>query len=173
MLESETFSPIAYFLEPVLATLNYVALRYAHGASGMTGYSGGGWTTTLYAAIDERISRSYPVADTLPIDLREPRDWGDYEQTLPALYRIATYPELYILGSFGEGRGQLQVLNKYDPCCFAGERHRGYEKAVQSRLALLGSGSFAVLLDDTHDKHEISLYALQHILDDFERARAS
>ena len=40
----------------------------------------GGWTTTVYAAIDPRVTRSYPVAGSLPIPLRvDVRDWGDWE----------------------------------------------------------------------------------------------
>lgn len=75
----------------------------------MMGLSGGGWTTVLYAALDPRIMRSYPVAGSWPIYLRfaSPRDWGDYEETIPELYKTVNYLEMYILGSYGEGRKQL------------------------------------------------------------------
>ena len=36
----------------------------------MMGISGGGWTTVLYSAIDDRISQSYSVAGTYPIFMR-------------------------------------------------------------------------------------------------------
>src|SRR5206468_3419492 len=110
------------FLEPVAVALNYIAPRHPFRSISMIGISGGGWTTTLYAAVDPRVSRSYPVAGSLPHYLASdaPQNWGDYEQTLPELYRTANYLELYILGGYGRGRAQLQVLNKYDPCCFNG-----------------------------------------------------
>ena len=36
----------------------------------MIGISGGGWTTTVYPAIDTRISESFSVAGSLPLSLR-------------------------------------------------------------------------------------------------------
>jgi hypothetical protein len=138
----------------------------------MIGLSGGGWTTTLYAALDPRIMRSYPVAGTRPFYLRsEPatsNSWGDYEDTVPELYEISNYLELYIMGSSGEGRKQLQIVNQFDPCCFEGIVYRTYEHEVQSRVELLGAGEFAVYLDSSHLLHQISTEALATILDDLE-----
>jgi hypothetical protein len=150
-------NPISFFMEPITVALNY-AKKYKYDQTHMTGISGGGWTTTLYAAIDPRILHSYPVAGSYPIYLRSDsgRDWGDYEQTLPDIYKIANYPELYIMGSFGEGRRQLQILNKYDSCCFAGIKNRTYETAVMQAVKRLGRGKFEIYLDDTHKDHKIS-----------------
>ena len=36
----------------------------------MIGLSGGGWTTTVAAAIDPRVGLSIPVAGSLPFDMR-------------------------------------------------------------------------------------------------------
>jgi hypothetical protein len=147
----------------------------------MTGVSGGGWTNTIYAALDPRITRSYPVAGSLPLHLREDRkrsntahraaDWGDYEQSIPELYAIANYLELYILSSMGEHRKQLQILNKYDPCCLAGESFRTYENVVNERVRSLGAGSFAVYLDTQNREHSISSNALVTMLDDITTQR--
>ena len=128
--------------------------------------SGGGWTTTLYAAIDPRVRLSIPVAGTLPEFLRAgefhgPRDRGDWEQYYPALYKIAGYLDLYVLGSSGEGRRQRQVLNRYDSCCFAGVRHRTYETHVRAAVAKVGPGAFDVYLDESHRAHLISKDALK------------
>jgi hypothetical protein len=167
-LQMENGHPLKFFLQPVVVVLDY-AQRHAYTATYMMGLSGGGWTTTLYAAIDPRILRSYPVAGTLPIYLRPGYglDWGDYEQTIPEFYTIANYLELYILGSYGEGRKQLQIFNKYDPCCYAGIRYRTYEDIVSKRVRSLGSGRFEVYLDDNRD-HKISDQALELILDDID-----
>lgn len=150
-------NPISFFMEPIAVALNY-AKRYKYEQTHMIGISGGGWTTTIYAAIDPRIVHSYPVAGSYPIYLRSDsgRDWGDYEQTLPDLYKIANYPELYIMGSFGKGRRQVQILNKYDSCCFAGIKYRTYETAVSQAVKRLGTGKFEIYLDDTHKEHKIS-----------------
>ena len=167
LLQPERGHPIKFFLHPVAVVLNY-AQAYNYTATFMLGLSGGGWTTTLYAAIDPRIVRSYPVAGTLPIYLRpgSSRDWGDYEQTIPELYAIANYLELYILGSYGDGRKQLQVLNKFDPCCYAGIRYQTYEDIVKERVRSLGAGSFEVYLDENNREHKISDQTLNVILAD-------
>ncbi|MHC4623157.1 MAG: hypothetical protein ACYS4W_04575 [Planctomycetota bacterium] len=157
-------NPISFFVEPVAVAVNYAG-KFGYDEVNMIGISGGGWTTTLCAAIDARIKHSYPVAGTLPIYLRSDsgRDWGDYEQTLPELYTIANYPELYIMGSFGPGRKQVQILNKYDSCCFAGIKYRTYEKVVKEVVRSLGKGKFETFLDETHKEHKISEEVLKAV----------
>lgn len=157
-------NPMKYFLEPVVVGLNYAA-EYGYTKIHMTGISGGGWTTTLCAGIDPRIAHSYPVAGSLPIYLRSnsKRDWGDYEQTEPNFYRIANYLELYVMGAHGDGRKQIQILNQYDSCCFAGIKYRTYERAVKEVVTQLGPGEFLVFLDETHKEHKISEQALSVI----------
>ena len=174
-LKMKSGHPVQLLLTPVTVCLNHVQPLGYH-AIYMTGVSGGGWTTTIYAALDPRITRSYPVAGSLPLHLREDRDrsnsahrgadWGDYEQTIPELYAIANYLDLYILSSLGEGRKQLQILNKYDPCCLAGESFRSYEGVVNDRVRSLGAGSFAVFLDTKNRHHSISRSALDTMLND-------
>lgn len=160
--------PIKFFVEPIAVALNYVTQEFRYDSIYMIGISGGGWSTTLYSAIDPRISKSYPVAGTYPIYLRSnsARDWTDYEQTLPELYRIANYLELYILGSYGDGRKQLQVINQYDPCCFAGKKYQTYEKQITSLVSRLRKGKFEIYLDDTHGEHKISEHVLRIIMKD-------
>ncbi|MDQ5845912.1 MAG: hypothetical protein M3539_11535 [Acidobacteriota bacterium] len=175
LLEMKSGDPVQLFLTPVAVSLNY-AQRFGYDSVYMTGVSGGGWTTTLYAATDPRITRSYPVAGTLPLHLREDRkrsntahrsaDWGDYEQTIPELYRIANYLELYVLSSYGPQRKQLQILNKYDPCCLAGDASKTYEGVVNQRVHTLGSGEFAVYLNTSQKIHEFSDEALRIIAED-------
>ena len=162
-------APIKYFVEPITVALNY-AEKFNYDEVHMLGISGGGWTTTIYAAVDTRIMQSFPVAGSYPIYLRSQseRDWGDFEQTLPAIYRIANYPELYIMGSYGEARKQIQILNQYDSCCFAGIKFRTYEKAVKDTVADLGKGEFRVFLDRSHKDHKISEKALSFMFAEIE-----
>jgi len=175
LLKMKSGHPVQLFLTPVAVVLNYTQpLGYKHVF--MTGVSGGGWTTTVYAALDPRITRSYPAAGTLPLHLRQdrnrsnsaqrPADWGDYEQTIPELHSIANYLDLYILSSLGGQRKQLQIVNKYDPCCFNGEAFRAYEDVVNERVQSLGGGGFAVFLDTNNRTHSISSDAMNVILDD-------
>jgi hypothetical protein len=93
--------------------------------------------------------------------------FGDYEQRVTGLYRIANYLDLYVMGAAGSNRRQLQILNKYDQCCFFGTEAKLYEPAVQAAVARIGAGgSFEVAIDDTHVEHDLSSHALDLILHD-------
>jgi len=164
-------NPLRFFLDPVLAVVNYLEAQ-GFDRIGMMGLSGGGWTTTVYAAVDERITSSYPVAGSLPHYLKTtPSDagWvfvgaGDYEQTLPGLHPRVSYLDLYVLGSIGAGRRQIQVLNKFDPCCYWGTAFRKYEPVVAERVSRISpNGSFRVFLDDTIRTHDVSQAAFSVI----------
>ena len=157
-----------FFMEPITESLDYVDKEYKFSSYNMVGISGGGWTTVLYSAIDPRISKSYPVAGSAPMYLRfnNPKNMGDYEQMLPRLYETADYLDLYILGSYGEGRGQLQIFNKYDPCCFSGTGFTTYENQIKQEISNLGKGRFDVFLDENNKKHSISEESLKIILND-------
>lgn len=163
LLESDDFSPLSYFLEPVAASLNHaLSVRNVERVA-MVGLSGGGWTTTVYAALDPRITFSAPVAGSLPLFLRAwaPYDsWGDYEQMHPTFVHIAGYLDLYVMGA--AGREQVQILNRPDPCCFSGVRHEVYEEAVAAAARGMG-GTFSVFLDE-NPSHSISEDALERIL---------
>jgi hypothetical protein len=165
----ESGSPIKYFLEPVVVSLNFLRSEYQYEEISMIGISGGGWTATLYAALDPEIRFSFPVAGSLPLYLRYPGYNHDKEQYLPAFYKLSGYPDLYLLGSYGPGRQQVQILIRHDNCCFGENQHntelvgmpwetsvRGYEFNVQAALRRLGSGSFFLYIDETTTRHEIS-----------------
>jgi len=165
-VKPDSGSPIKFFVEPLSVILNYIE-EFNYKDVSMVGISGGGWTTVLYSALDPRISKSYPVAGSLPIYLRDLSfEGGDYEQSLVGLYHVANYLDLYILGSYGEDRGQLQIFNKFDSCCFAGVRYKVYESEIKNVISSLGVGTFGVFLDDTHREHKISEVALSKIIND-------
>ena len=169
-LESEEFSPIIFFVEPIVVSLNYIEKNYDYDEIHMVGISGGGWTTVLSAAIDTRISKSYPVAGSVPMYLRfnNIKNMGDYEQMTPDLYKISGYLDLYILGSVGENRKQLQIFNENDPCCFSGNGFKTYETIVKNSVNSFDSGEFEIILDKNNKKHSISNESLEKILDDME-----
>jgi dienelactone hydrolase len=58
-------SSMKFFVEPVILAINY-AKTLGYKRIVMVGLSGGGWTTTVAAAIDPRIDLSIPVAGSLP-----------------------------------------------------------------------------------------------------------
>ena len=164
-LDTSDFSSIKFFMEPIAVSLNYLDKNYNFSSYNMIGFSGGGWTVTLYSAIDDRISQTYSIAGSVPIYLRSiAENRGDYEQWLPELYQTANYLDLYVMSSYGEDRKFIQIFNKYDSCCFSGEFYKTYETEVKNTLSKLDSGHFDIFLDNTHKTHKISDYALEIVI---------
>jgi len=176
-------SAIKYFLEPTAISLNYLKTRSrnAHFPNyhtfHMTGLSGGGWTTTVYAALDPTIQCSFPVAGTIPLYLRTGGSVGDREQYEATFYSIAGYPDLYILGAQGRGRKQVQILVRRDDCCFGQTQHdaksagldyaeamRDYELRVCNALKEIGRGTFRLEIDETAPSHMISHHSINDVL---------
>ena len=159
-LESSEFSPVKFFIEPIGVSLNYLDENFDFDSYYMMGISGGGWTTVLFSAIDDRISQSYSVAGTVPIFMRsDSKNIGDYEQIIPELYAITNYLELYILNSYGDNRIHVQIFNNNDPCCFSGNFSGIYDHKINERLIKLDKGNFFLYVDDTHNEHKISEYS--------------
>jgi len=167
MLDNENFSSIKFFVEPIFTALDIVEEEYNFNQFHMIGISGGGWTSTIYPAIDDRISKSFSIAGGLPLALRTSfEDKGDYEQVLPEMYRLVNYSEMFVLASNGEDRKYVQIFNKFDPCCYAGEKHEMYSKMIKTKVESLGEGYFESYTDVTHKEHKISNYALKIILEE-------
>jgi hypothetical protein len=167
LLTPESGHPVRYFLEPVMVMVNYLE-KLGSDQIMMIGISGGGWTTTMCGAMDPRILKSFPVAGSLPFylrarDIHNQSTFGDYEQYVPEVYRIANYLDLYILGAFGDNRRQLQILNQYDSCCFDGTGYTTYVDLIKSRMSKIGKGDYDVYLDSSHREHKISDAALEII----------
>ena len=189
-------SSMRYFLDTTLQSINYLSSQQTFAGIDAIGLSGGGWTTTLYAAIDARVERSFPVAASIPLYLRglvvlppqrdaadngvdsipgaECNDVGDVEQNFPPLYEIAGYPDLYVLGAYGAGRRQVQILNRHDSCCFGEDQEadsssydsdlREYELSVRNALQSLGKGNFRLEVDEAAVVHQISRNAIYNII---------
>ena len=163
LLETNYFNPMRLFLDPIQINLNFLDKEYDFKQYSMIGISGGGWTTVVYSAIDERISDSFSVAGSMPFYLRvNDRDIGDYEQTNIDLYEVTNYLELYVLSAYGEKK-HIQIFNKNDPCCFSGNGYETYEFVIKDKISQLGKGNFQIFIDDTHNEHKISDTALEHI----------
>ena len=165
LLETDSFNPMKLFLDPIQINLNFLDKEYDFKRYSMIGLSGGGWTTVVYSAIDERISDSFSVGGSIPFYLRvDSRDMGDYEQTNIELYKNVNYLELYVLSAYGDGRQHIQIFNKNDPCCFSGDGSKTYEFVIKDRISQLGKGDFQIFIDDSHKEHKISENVLGIIL---------
>ena len=159
LLEAKNFHPIQFFLEPVVITLNQIEKDYSFVTYSMMGLSGGGWTTIVVSAVDDRISESYSIAGSFPIWLRsDSRDYGDYEQTIPEFYQIANYEELYFLSAYGDNRRLVLFYNEFDPCCFSGELYNKFPfgDIVKTKISNFNKGNFDVIVDYGQTEHMIS-----------------
>ena len=166
LLEANDFNPMKLFLDPIQINLNFLEKEYNFKQYSMIGLSGGGWTTIVYSAIDERISDSFSVASSMPFYLRvDDRDMGDYEQRNIELYQNVNYLELYVLSAYGDGRKHVQIFNKNDPCCYSGSGYETYELIIKDKMLQLGKGNFQIFIYDTHDEHKISDTAREFILE--------
>jgi len=158
-------NPMQYFIAPIIGMVNYAQDKKFKDIT-MVGISGGGWTTTLCAAVDSRIKQSFPVAGTYPMFIRfekPKKNYGDFEQTWEKLYSKINYLDMYIMGSVGKGRSQLQILNEFDPCCFDGDDHNKYASFISSRVEQFDNGNFDLFVDSSHKEHQISEVALEVI----------
>ena len=164
LIENKNFSPIKFFVEPVIVSINYLEKYHTFDSYHMIGISGGGWTTTLIAALDDRINETFSVAGSYPIFLRsDPKNFGDYEQHHIELYKIANYLDLYVMASVGDDRKFIQIFNMYDPCCFDGTSFQEYENEITEIVNKFDNGYFKIYSDQTHREHIISEHSLEII----------
>ena len=124
LIDTGTGHYIKFFVEPVVASIDAAISLRDYSTITMAGESGGGWTTTLVAAMDSRIDYSISFSGTLPFFARhKSKDLGDVEQFSSAFYRSFSYPKLYELASAAAGKHRVhyQIFNTRDYCCFDGE----------------------------------------------------
>ncbi len=134
--------PLRYFLLPVVALVD--VLQAQGQTVVMTGISGGGWTTTLAAALHPGIRRSVSIAGSIPFPGRmSKRNWGDAEQHDGRIYNVVNYRELYLLAALDAGRFHAQHFNEKDPCCFRGEKDLVFFDDTLKRQRALGAGVLA------------------------------
>ena len=165
LLDPAQGDPIGYFIEPAVRVVNHLAPRYRRIA--MMGYSGGGWSAMMTAALDERVSSSFVIASVYPYFLSSGslEDWSHFESGDPDLYaRTATHLELLTMAAAGPGRQTVQILNRFDPCCYAGRRSETYAPAVRQAVRRLGGGEFRAFVDESERAHTISRWAMDLVL---------
>ena len=160
-------NPLLVFIEPVITGINYFLKEHPDCRDvSMVGLSGGGWTTQIAAALDERIMLSLGVAGSYPLFLRRlyPGAEGDAEQEWPALFvHCASWLDLYVLGGYDPDRRAIQLLNQYDPY-FYGKGYQAYEDLVSRTVQRLGQGRWECVVDSTHKGHIISPWAIREVV---------
>ncbi len=153
------------YFDPLVAGLNALLEEEGYDDVIATGFSGGGWAITVWAAFDPRIRLSYPVAGSYPLYLRKYRSWSTWQETYPAMIAAANYLDMYVMAAAGPGRRQMQVLNQFDGCCYSGVDWQTYEAAVKEAASGLGNG-WDLFVDVSHADHRYSQLAVDRILED-------
>jgi hypothetical protein len=158
-------SPYRFFLEPVVAAINYAIATGRYTNISMMGASGGGWTTLLAAAIDVRIINSASVAGSLPLFLRTGicgnASVGDAEQKsqMGLLYNSISYLDLYIMAANGANRQHLQINNQFDSCCFFGVAYAKYADYLSKLIVKKKLGVYRYELDTSFVGHGYNVSA--------------
>jgi len=168
--QSEDFSPLTFFLDPIIVAASYLLEQSGEPCVAMTGVSTGGWLTTFASALDTRICHSYPVAGSLPayVRLAPPNrpNIGDFEEMPPDVLAIANVLEFYVLAATGKGRTHKLIYNQFDDCCYRGIGVTTFRDPVKAAVAQAGGGDFDVHIDSTFIGHRISPFAAHLILHD-------
>ena len=76
----------------------------------LTGISGGATFVPLYAALDDRVVRSYAIDGLLPNDIATGTWAGDFA-ALPGIRDVASSYTLYLLAGYGAGRRHVHLAN--------------------------------------------------------------
>ena len=161
--------PLRVYFDPVVAGLNYLTKKNDYDNIIAIGFSGGGWVITVLSAFDQRIKLSYPIAGSYPLYLRRFRNWSTWQETYPPLLKIANYLDLYLMATEGKERRQVQVLNKYDGCCYSGVGWTTYASIIKDISMNLEGSGWDIFVDDSHADHKISKDTIKFILNDINK----
>ena len=159
-------SLLRYFLEPAMGSLQWALTQRSYQRIGMAGMSGGGWATTVLAALEPRVQASYAVAGSVPMKYRASPREGDWEQDTPDLLNVAGYSDLYLMG-VAERRRRVHLLyNAEDRCCFKGTHVQRFAPALVKHANEAGYGPLEIKIF-AGSVHDIQPAIADHILADF------
>ncbi len=164
LLKTDTYTPMKLFAQPIIEVVNELD-RMGIDEIDMVGFSGGGWSTTLAAALEPRIRQSISIAGSMPAFILtntkySPQTILDFEQTDGDLYNIANFIELYTLGAMGNGRSQTHIL-LYRGGVFVGRYGFLYGDVIQDFLESCQEcgGEFSIKLYTDASEHDFSKQA--------------
>jgi dienelactone hydrolase len=161
-------SPVGLFLQPLKAVVDDIYRQHGEGAEltvMLMGFSGGGWTSLMYGALDERVHYVVGVAGGMPMSQwvrKRPTRPADFEQLDPQIFGAVRYED--IMPAAGS-RAAFYVYNQHDPCCFALRPDDPFLAYLRDAGAALGK-PIGVYVDTETTRHEVSGAALA-ALDEF------
>lgn len=166
-------TPLRYFLDATHASITYALSQRSYQRVYMAGLSGGGWSTTMMAALDPRIERSYAVSGSVPLANRAPLDGapeGDWEQYGGVRSLGVDYLDLYLMGTVdAAGQPTRRVSLFYsgeDWCCFQEWQANDFSLALVRIAQQDGWGKVRVFIDPQATTHDIHASFADAILSD-------
>ena len=147
---SEEFNPLSYFFEPLAVILNFLDKEYEFKKYHLMGISGGGWTSSVYPAIDQRISTSFSVAGGVPLDYVRSQDKSHWEGD--KFSSVASYYDIYALDTLGE-RKFIQIFNSHDNCCWGKGQDFGFIELVKEKVSKLENSYYDfIVVENSYHK---------------------
>jgi hypothetical protein len=159
-------SLLRYFLEPAMGSLQWALRHRSYLRIGMAGLSGGGWATTVLAALEPSVQVSYAVSGSVPMKYRATPREGDWEQYTSDLLDVADYSDLYLMGTAEQGRRVHLLYNAENGCCFNGTQVQQFAPALVKFANEAGYGPLEVKIFPG-SAHDIQPAIADHILADF------
>lgn len=178
MIAFKKGSYLRFHIEPVVTNINYFVVKHPDcKVIGLTGLSGGGWTSTVAPAIDKRINVAIPVAGSAPGYVVTAYGNGkgydqavDPEQQDKGMRAIADYIDMYTMASVGEGRREIYVNNQFDPEVAPGVHTPQWGPVVArtaegiNKAAGFKADGFSTFTDTTHKQHKISANVQDNVI---------
>ena len=181
-LDRVGYNPLELFLFDKISAIDYLESSYTN--IYMTGNSGGGWTTVLCAAIDERIRISFPNRGAGLKGFKVREFAGDYEQgPFPAYmwtaaiagnvlsgprretdYNAITYADMLAMGA-SNGRTVQNQTSQWDDCCFFGNNAIVYKDTIKRLAGELGGRYFHIIDQNiSRGPHRFSVFDIANII---------
>lgn len=119
--KNPNLDPISLFISGNYYLINKLAPKYDNII--MVGLSGGGWSTSIIAALNTNIAASWSYAGSIPLAFRiNGSNTGDWEQIESSIWRDYDYWDFYILSLVDKNgkfrRSHSLVHHDKDKCCF-------------------------------------------------------
>ena len=157
-------TPEQYFILPALSAIDYALAQRSYSKVMTTGYSGGGWISSILAALETRITHSYAVAGSSPVEYWPSSTFGDWEQS----HVPVSYFDLYAL-SAAEDRRSVLMYNGLDACCFSWTTFVSPWAAEFASALSDWPGRFSIVVDGAAVIHQISPDMATVIISDFSK----
>ena len=149
---TDLLNPLRYFIDPVIRAINQLETE-SFSAIYMVGMSGGGWTTNMCAALDERIIKSNAHASGFPCYMIEFN--RDYEQWLPGLgVQRLDYVDLYIMSTTSSRKMKLSydaTEALFDQATYNASLQQFGPTLVSTATSMGGEASLYWDADSTHE----------------------